>query len=140
MPQNQIWTSILWGAAVISHGLDLTELAPRFRERLEPHADQLVYNGLVSLGAIASVLGLLSLTLGERDAAIDYFERGADMEERVGDRANLAHTRLWWAQALLERASTGDAERASELLTATKTVAEELGMNAMLERARAASG
>ncbi|MEX0663628.1 MAG: AAA family ATPase [Acidimicrobiia bacterium] len=139
LPQNQIWTSILWGAAVISHGLDLTELAARIRERLEPHADQLVYNGLVSFGAIASVLGLLSLTLVERDAAIAYFERGAEMEERVGDRANLARTRLWWAQVLLERGGTGDAERASELLTATKTVAEELGMSAVLEQAKAAS-
>ena len=112
LPANQIWTSILWGAAVMVHTLDLTEHAALVREALESHSDQLIYSGLVSFGAVASTLGLLSLTLGEHDAAIDYFARGAEMEERVGDQANLAHTQLSWAQALLERGAEGDAARA----------------------------
>ena len=134
IPHDQNLNSLMWAFAMMAHGLDDRARASRLFEMLEPYGDELVYNGLVSWGSVAGAIGLLAVTLGDLDLAIANFERGAELEARVGHHANAAHTQLWWAEALRSRNGAGDAQRARELLERVATAAATLGLTPVSER------
>jgi hypothetical protein len=50
------------------------------------------------------------------------------MNERLGARPYVVHTRRAWAAMLLARAAPGDAARARDLIAAGRAEAEQLGM------------
>ena len=50
------------------------------------------------------------------------------MNEHLGGRPYVVHTRCAWATMLLDRAAPGDRARAAELIAAGRAEAEQLGM------------
>jgi hypothetical protein len=86
---------------------------------------------------VSRYLGLLAQALDRCDDAIDHFEDALAINERMGARPWLAHTREDYARLLLERGSQDDRERGNVLLTSALTTYRELGMAGPLAKAEA---
>jgi len=108
----------------------------RLYDLLLPFADRNLLAGAayLCLGSSSRALGRLAHTAGWLDAAAAHFERALELNERIGATAWLAHTQYDYASMLLERAQSGDRERAIALLGAASTTAAEVGMVALSER------
>jgi DNA-binding CsgD family transcriptional regulator len=105
---------------------------------LEPHAGTNVMIGhLVSCyGAADRYLGMLATTLGEWERAEEHFERAMGLNRRMAAATWLAHTQFQYARLLLAR-GRGERERAEALLGEAATLAERIGLAALLSRVRA---
>lgn len=82
-----------------------------------------------AIGSVSRYLGLLAMLLGRLDEAERHFEHALEMNERMGARPWLAHTRLDYARMLAARGGAGDRERASDLLEAARATYRQLGMS-----------
>jgi predicted ATPase/class 3 adenylate cyclase len=91
---NPVWSSIVWACALVAAHLDDRPRARVLLDRLAPFTGQLVFNGLVCLDSVDSVLGLLSATVDptSEDAAV-RFDRAEALEASVGAPFLLARTR-----------------------------------------------
>ncbi|MFO7590659.1 MAG: adenylate/guanylate cyclase domain-containing protein, partial [Acidimicrobiia bacterium] len=78
-------------------------------------------------------LGLLMLTLGRHDEAIEHLETAIQILEGFRARPFAARTRLELARAHLARAGDGDESRALGLLNEALDTAQEVGMPALVE-------
>ena len=96
-------------------------------ERLAPFADQWLYTDVAAAGPISRSLGGLAAVLGRFDEANDYFAHSASSSERAGAKFFAARTDFMWGKMLLERRSSGDAEKAKVLLAKAIAVAETNG-------------
>jgi DNA-binding CsgD family transcriptional regulator len=96
-----------------------------------------VGHGVACYGAADRFLGLLAATLADFDRAVVHFERALTINRRMGAHTWLAHTMFAYGRTLLIRHATGDARHASELLTGAATLAEQIGMPALVSRATA---
>jgi DNA-binding CsgD family transcriptional regulator/tetratricopeptide (TPR) repeat protein len=96
-----------------------------------------VGHGVACYGAADRFLGLLAATLGEFDRAVAHFERAMTINRRMGADTWLAHTMFGYGRTLLMRRGSGDARRASELLSGAAALAEQIGMPTLVGRARA---
>lgn len=96
-----------------------------------------VGQGVACYGAADRFLGLLATTLGDFDRAVAHFERAMTINRRMGAHTWLAHTMFAYGRTLLIRRGTGDARHASELLSGAATLAEQIGMPALVSRAEA---
>jgi len=84
-------------------------------------------------GAADRYLGMLAATLGERETAEAHFERGMELNRRMGAATWLAHTAYEYARFLLAR-DHGPREHAEALLGEAVTLAERIGMAGLLAR------
>jgi DNA-binding CsgD family transcriptional regulator len=105
---------------------------------LEPHAGTNVMIGhLVAChGAADRYLGMLAATLGEWDRAEEHFEGAMELNRRMGVATWLAHTAYEYARMLLAR-GPGERDRVDALLGEAASLAEWIGMPALLGRIRA---
>ncbi len=95
-------------------------------------------NLLILIGMAADrLLGLLSVVMGELDAACAHFEAALDFTQRAGYRPEYARTAIDYASALRDRARPRDAERAAGLRDEGLGIARELEVHALEERALA---
>ena len=78
-------------------------------------------------------LGLLMLTLGRPDEAVEHLETAIGILEGFRARPFAARTRLELARAFLARACDGDESHALGLLNDALDVAQEVGMPALVE-------
>jgi tetratricopeptide (TPR) repeat protein len=81
--------------------------------------------GVACVGAADRFLAMLAATCGRYDEAEGLFERALELEEGLGLSPFVARTRLWFARALAAR---GDNDRARAVASASRLLAEELGM------------
>src|SRR5205807_9181777 len=95
---------------------------------LEPHAGANVMIGhLVSCyGAADRYLGMLAATLGESVRAEEHFERGLELNRRMGATTWVAHTAYEYARFLLTRGHRRR-HQADALLDEAATLAERIG-------------
>jgi DNA-binding CsgD family transcriptional regulator len=100
-------------------------------------ANVVVGHGVACYGAADRFLGLLAATLADFDRAAAHFERAMAINRRMGARTWLAHTMLAYGRTLLIRRGTGDARHAAELLSGAATLADQIGMPALVSRAAA---
>ena len=82
----------------------------------------------VCYGAASRYLGMLAATLGELDKAEEHFEHALEMNERIGARTWLAHTKAEYALLLRRRGRRGDSERVEVLANEAWKIAAELDM------------
>jgi DNA-binding SARP family transcriptional activator len=82
------------------------------------------------MGSTARALGILAALLSRPDEAIRHLEAAAAINERIGARPWLAHTKADHARVLLTRGAPGDPDRADDLLRHALAVYRELGMTA----------
>ena len=94
-------------------------------------------HGVASYGSADRYLGSLAATLGDHDRAIGHFERALAANRAMGADTWVAHTLYEFGRALRMRAHPGDEQRASALLSEAATMAERIGMAALLARAQA---
>lgn len=109
--------------AAVLHGL----LSPY--ERLNALAA-----GEVALGSVARYLGILATTTRQYEEAARHFDEALGLNARMGARSWLAHTQCDYALMLLERGEAGDEERARELSESARTLAHQIGSQALVAR------
>ncbi|MGH9010108.1 MAG: hypothetical protein ACRDYF_09720, partial [Acidimicrobiia bacterium] len=110
-----------------------TDGAAELSALLLPYRDSCVVVQTAWLGPVAHDLGLLAATLGNHAEADAHFAAAEAMEERIGARGALIHTRLEWGRSLLRR-RPADTGRAIPLLDAALDGAHELGLVALEPR------
>jgi DNA-binding CsgD family transcriptional regulator len=105
---------------------------------LEPLAGANVMIGhlVACYGAADRYLGMLARTLGEWDRAEEHFERAMELNRQMGAATWLAHNAYEYARLVLAR-DARERERAAALLGEAATLAERIGMPALLGRIRA---
>ncbi|MEY2443214.1 MAG: hypothetical protein QOJ46_2640 [bacterium] len=134
LPQDYSTLPVLVWASGACSQLGDTALARRLCEQLAPYRGQFVNTGGSWFGAVVHHLALLRATLGEHDAADEWFAVSEHAYEELGAAAWLVRCRLDWAGALLLR---GEGARAGALLEQVVSAAGELGLPAMATRAEA---
>ena len=82
----------------------------------------------------ARILGLLTHTMGEHAAAGEHFEDSLEFCRNAGYKPELAWTCSDYAEMLLERNAPSDREKATELKDEAIAIAQELGMEPLIER------
>ena len=136
--RESLWLASLAYLADAAAALGDEKVAALVYPELEPLAGANVMIGhLVSCyGAADRYLGMLATTLGEWERAEEHFERGMELNRRMGAVTWLAHTANEYARLLLRRPG-GDRTRAEALLGEAAGLAERIGMPALLGRIRA---
>lgn len=79
------------------------------------------------VGPVEVALGALAGRLGRLDLAVDHHSRAAGTIDRIGAARARAMNGYYWAVALLARGSTGDRERAHQLLRETVAYCRDRG-------------
>jgi DNA-binding CsgD family transcriptional regulator len=98
-------------------------------------ANVMVGHLVACYGAADRYLGMLAATLGESERAEQHFERGLELNRRMGAATWLAHTAYEYARFLLGVGEQRD--RAAALLGEAAALAERIGLVALLSRIRA---
>jgi DNA-binding winged helix-turn-helix (wHTH) protein/tetratricopeptide (TPR) repeat protein len=140
VPREIGYLAALCNLGVIAVALGDRPRAERLYALLEPYADFNTPNALfLHEGAVAHFLGLLASYLEMPERSAEHFEQALAMNERIGHRPQLARTCLEYARAV---ASGGAAERteARELLARSRALAEEMGMEGLVEQLQAGGG
>jgi DNA-binding CsgD family transcriptional regulator len=95
-----------------------------------------VGHGVTCYGAADRFLGLLATTLGDHDRAIEHFERALAVNRKMGAATWTAHTLFAYGRTLRMRARGSDARQVSELLSEAASLAAQIGIPALVARAR----
>lgn len=89
-----------------------TEAALLLSELLLPYADQVGFDGVVTVGALEHYLGVLASTLEHHDEAVERLERARDRHARIPAPFFEARSAYHLACARLRRGAAGDGEAA----------------------------
>ncbi|HKP63130.1 MAG TPA: AAA family ATPase [Polyangiales bacterium] len=122
VPRDFLWVFNLALLSLTAHCLGDAARAAQLYAWLSPYA---AYNvrvtriGISSIGSAQHYLGLLALTLGHHDQAVDHLEQAVAAHTRQGALAMLANSQLQLGRALAARGDAAGAnvarERAAEL-------------------------
>jgi DNA-binding CsgD family transcriptional regulator/tetratricopeptide (TPR) repeat protein len=134
-----LWLASLTYLADACAAVGDSELAALVYPELLPLAggNVAIGHGVACYGAADRFLGLLAATLGETDRALEHFEQALVFNRAMGAPTWVAHTLYAYGRTLRLRGRDDDAARASAMLTEAATLAERIGMPALLARARA---
>jgi DNA-binding CsgD family transcriptional regulator/tetratricopeptide (TPR) repeat protein len=135
--RESIWLGALAYLSDACAALGDETVAALVYPELAPHAgSNMMIGQLVSCyGAADRYLGMLAATLGERERAAEHFERGLELNRRMGAATWVAHTAFDYGSFLL--AHGGDRDRAGRLLGEAEALAEQIGMPTLVARIRA---
>ncbi len=116
-----------------------SQLAEMLYHELAPLAggNVAIGQGVACYGAADRYLGLLAATLHEYERAINHFERALQLNREMGASTWVAHTLYAYGRTLLMRGTAEDVEQAPALVSAAATLAERIGMPALLARTSA---
>ncbi|WP_165367979.1 AfsR/SARP family transcriptional regulator [Phytoactinopolyspora endophytica] len=113
--------------------LDHADVARPLAMALEPYAGNLAVAGRVAAcrGSVSHALGLLALTCGDADQAVDWLDQAASQHERIRARPFQARSLLALARALDERCDDGDRHRAASARRQAADLRAQLGLPAL---------
>jgi DNA-binding CsgD family transcriptional regulator len=134
-----LWLASLTYLADACAAVGDQDLAALVYPELAPLAggNVVVGHGVACYGAADRFLGLLAATLGDHDRAAAHFERALALNRRMGATTWVAHTLYAYGRTLHMRGRGEDAPRASAMLIEAAALAQDIGMPALLARARA---
>ena len=136
--RDAYWLSNLGGLSEIVFLLGDAPRARLLYELLSPYAERCaVIFGFLCQGSVAHPLGLLATVLARHDDATQHFEHALAVNTHLRSPRLTAHTQHDYADMLLRRDHAGDRDKARELLRQAIATAEQLGLKALAERARA---
>ena len=116
--------------------LDHTAAAARLYDLVLPFADQVGYDGVMTVGRLEHHLGALARVLGRDDEAVERLRRTADRHEAMGARFFEARSRHELALALAPSDAPGartEAQRALDLAVSRGYAAVERRARALLD-------
>jgi class 3 adenylate cyclase/tetratricopeptide (TPR) repeat protein len=130
MPFDAKRSASLSYVAEVAAMLGDSNAAERLYELMSVYRHMTITAGIVTVcyGAASRYLGMLAATLGEFDKAETHFEHALEMNQRIGARPWLAHTKAQYALLLRRRGGGGDSERAERLANDAWKIAAELDM------------
>jgi len=91
-------------------------------------------SGSLIAGPASRYLARLAATMSRLDDAAGHFEKALRMAETMRARPYVTLIQQEFAEMLLARGKAGDAEKAEGLIASALEIAEELGMNGVVER------
>jgi hypothetical protein len=138
MPSER-WPVTLAYRSEVAVALGGAERARRLYEALAPYRGQVVIGGMGDgcMGAVDRYLAMLAATAADWDVAESHYETALALEGGLRSPPLVARTRYWYARLLLDRGREGDRPRAEQLRAGCLATAEQLGMRALAEQARA---
>ena len=144
-PRFSTWTGTMCGVIEAAVALGDTEVAGTAGRLLAPYADLPVSPSLAvtCFGAGHRFVGVAARAVGDLDDAVAHLEAAIAADVRLGHRPAAARARADLAEALVQRAGTGDRARAVDLWDRAIADGAEMGMDPLVERwrsARAAAG
>ena len=110
LPVDNIWTTCVIGYAILAIELDHADAAAQLLPLLEPHANDVAFNGVTSQGPIAAYVGKLESLLGRHDDAEEHLRAALDIADAFGWQYHRATTLFALAQARHRRLGRLDAE------------------------------
>jgi tetratricopeptide (TPR) repeat protein len=130
------WVGAMASLAFVAAATGDVAAAARIYDRLLPFRNRLVIFGgaVVVMEPVSCYLGLLATTLGKFDDAIAFLSRAIALTEQIGALPFLANSLEAYAAALEARSRPGDAESALASRRRARSIAERLGMAALLAR------
>ena len=130
MPFDAKRSASLSYVAEVAALLGDTDAAERLYELMSAYRHMTITAGIVTVcyGAASRYLGMLAATLGAFDQTEAHFEHALEMNQRIGARPWLAHTKAEYALLLRRRGRRGDSERAEALANEAWKIAAELDM------------
>jgi len=133
--RESLWLAALAYLADAAAALGDEEVAALVYPELEPlgGANVMIGHLVACYGAVDRYLGMLATTLGEWERAEEHFERGMELNRRMGAATWLAHTAYEYARLMVARPG-GDRGRADALLGEAARLAESIGMPGLLDR------
>lgn len=133
--RESLWLAALAYLADAAAALGDEEVAALVYPELEPlgGANVMIGHLVACYGAVDRYLGMLATTLGEWERAEEHFERGMELNRRMGAATWLAHTTYEYARLMVARPG-GDRGRADALLGEAARLAESIGMPGLLDR------
>ena len=139
IPLDAQWMTAMARISDACTNLDDSERAQMLYDKLLPFAGQAIVAGRAAAldGPVSFHLGRLALTMSRLDDAIRHLDDALDLTRQMGERPFAAEATYSLADALLQRGSSGDRERALELLGRCLDAAQEMGMRLLIERALA---
>jgi DNA-binding CsgD family transcriptional regulator/tetratricopeptide (TPR) repeat protein len=137
--RSRLWLGSLTYLADACAAVGDAELAPLVYRELAPLAggNVVVGHGVACYGAADRFLGMLAAASGDHDRAAGHFEAALGFNRRMGAHTWVAQTLFGYGRTLRMRDRAGDARRAAELLAEAATLADHIGMPALLARAQA---
>ena len=130
-PDNE-WLLGMALAAEAAALLGAREASAMLYAQLLPHAGRhAIGHTEGSVGAVDRYLGLLAAAIDRPDDAIRHLEDAVHINERMGARPWIAHSRADLAEVLRRRDAPGDTVRAGELEAGALASAHAIGMTAL---------
>ncbi len=133
LPVDNFWTTCTIGYAILAIELDRADAAAQLLPLLEPHANDVAFNGVTSQGPIAAYVGKLESLLGRHDDADEHLRVALDIAEAFGWQYHRATTLFALAQARRRRLGALDAEGRAWLGTASE-LCRTLGFRTWIPR------
>jgi predicted ATPase len=138
LERNMMWLVALTVLADVCAFLGDAPRAAELEQLMLPYAGRIVLSGeaWTCYGAADRSLGLLAATRRHWDEAETHFRHALERNTALGSPPWLAQTQLEYAQMLLGRGRSGDAELAHDLLASALSTAGQLGMLSLAARAQ----
>jgi len=116
-------------ARTVGH-FDDPSYADELYQLLLPFADRICVIGgaVVCLGPASRILGMLARAAGRPEPALEHLADALERSRALGSPPLVARTLVETAKVHLLRGTTGDTERATQLLRASRATASGLGM------------
>jgi tetratricopeptide (TPR) repeat protein len=136
LERNMMWLVALTVLADVCAFLGDAPRAAALEQLMRPYAGRIVLSGEAwnCYGAADRSLGLLAATRRHWTEAETYFRQALERNTTLGSPPWVAQTQFGYAQMLLRRGQSGDAELANDLLASALSAAEQLGMISLATR------
>ncbi len=132
LPEDTTWMDGIVNYAAIAIELQDRPSALKLFDLLQPFHAQIPFEGLIPREPVAAYLGGLATVIARYDEAEAYFAEASELNARGNMKFADAYTQLLWGR-MVEGRSTGDSERASQLLRRARVSAGAEAF-AMVER------
>jgi class 3 adenylate cyclase len=139
LARDAVWVTALGLVGEATAFFGDSKRAQMIYDELLPYEGEVIVaaRAAANNGPAGRILGLLADTVGRTEDAIRHFESAIELSTKMGDRPYLALGRANLADALLERDSRGDRERALDLLREALSSAREMGARFVADQALA---
>ena len=135
LPRDPAYITAL---ALFAEGAILTghvAAAEQLHELLLPFANQVGFDGVLTMGHLEQYLGPLALVMGRVDEAVERLDRSCVFHESIGAHFFEARSRVWLGAALRRRSSAGDEAAAQAAFERGRSLAAQHGYRLVRQRA-----